>query len=711
MNNSRESAVSRLSRVDLSRLPMDGGEKYNRLIFEKSPYLLQHAENPVGWRPWGKEAFACAAAENKPVFLSIGYSTCHWCHVMAHESFEDEEVARTVNQNYVPVKVDREERPDVDSTYMSVCQMMTGSGGWPLTLVLTPDRKPFFAATYLPKRSQRGVPGLIEILEKIAELWRTDRDGLLRTGEEARKALLQLESIAEKAGSLDEAPLKNAFRQFQKTFDRQFGGFGQGPKFPTPHNISLLLRIGKRTGEQKAGIMALQTLQALRMGGIFDHLGFGIHRYSVDSQWLVPHFEKMLYDQALAVLAYLEAFQFTRDQFFAQSAREILEYLLRDLAAEEGGFYCGEDADSQGAEGTFYLWTPEQVTGILGADLGTVFCRSYGITEQGNFEGKSIPHLREDITELSRRLGIEENELSVGLAEARNLLFQAREKRVRPHRDDKVLTGWNGLAIAALARAAAVLDDRRYLAAAWRAEAFIRGHLREKSGRLLRRWRMGEPAVPAFLEDYAFYGWGLIELYTAGFDTEHLKAAVALADETETLFRDGNGSYYDTGADAEKVLIRGKSLQDGAIPSGISVFAWNVLRLGRMTGIRSLEEKGETLIGLHLEQANRFPSAFSQFLIALDFALGPVSEFVLAQKAGEELPEEILRVLRSRFLPRTVLLLHRSGDEDLERLAPFTREMNPVNEGAAAYLCQDRTCRAPVVGANELSGLLDGTAT
>jgi len=701
-----EDPVDRLSRVDIKSLPPDGGERYNRLIFNKSPYLLQHAENPVDWYSWGEDAFAKAEAEDKPVFLSIGYSTCHWCHVMEHESFEDEEVAVILNRHFVSIKVDREERPDLDATYMAVCQMMTGSGGWPLNLVLTPGKKPFFAATYLSKTSRMGMAGLTGVLEKIAELWITDRSRLLRTGEEASLALRQMEKAVGEKQPLSDAPLQEAFRQYMETFDRKFGGFGSAPKFPAPHNLSLLFRIWDRWGEEKAKMMALQSLRQIRMGGIYDQLGFGLHRYSVDARWLVPHFEKMLYDQALAVLAYLDAFQVTAEPFYAETAKEILEYTICDLRHPEGGFYCGEDADSEGAEGTFYVWTPGQVKEVLGLEAGEAFCDSYGITEEGDSEGKSIPRLDEDFDMLAQRIGVSVENLSNILAESRGKLLAARRKRIHPHRDDKILTAWNGLVIVAFSRAGAILGEAHLLDAARKAADFILERLRNEKGRLLRRFRSEEAVIPAFLEDYAFFTWGLIELYMAGFETNYLKTAVELAERMEELFSDGRGGYFDTGSDTESILTRGRSLQDGAVPSGNSVAALNLLRLGKITGNRKLEERGEELLQTGLEQVSRYPSAYAQFLIALDYALGAKTEVVLTTGRDGALPESLLGVLRSRFLPRTVVLLRRCGDKELDRVSLLTAGKEPVEGRATAYLCREETCRPPVTSASELSKLL-----
>jgi uncharacterized protein len=701
----REGAVEKFSELDIKALPADGGERFNRLIFDRSPYLLQHAENPVDWYPWGEEAFARAQAEDRPVFLSIGYSTCHWCHVMAHESFEDDEVARVLNRHFIAVKVDREERPDIDNTYMTVCQMMTGSGGWPLTALLTPDKKPFFTATYLPKTTRGGTMGLIPLLEKIAELWLTDKDRLTGAGENVRGTLLQIDQAREDERPLQETPLLNAYQHLSETFDRDFAGFGPAPKFPMPHNTSLLLRLWQRFGEENAKVMALQTLQAIRLGGIYDQLGFGIHRYSVDSRWLVPHFEKMLYDQALAILAFVDAWQVGGDEFYRQTALEIIDYIARDLTDPDGGFYCGEDADSEGAEGTFYLWTPAQVTDVLGNELGAVFCHSYDVTEQGNFEGRNILHMEADIDALAGKVGVEPEKLGNLLAEGRSRLFAARQERIRPHRDDKILTGWTGLTIAALSRAAAAFNDRQAMLMATRAADFVLEKLRRDDGRLLRRYRRGEAAIPAFLEDYAFFTWGLIDLYQAGFETRYLEEAFSLCEGMERLFGDGHGSLFNTGEDAETVLTRGKSLQDGAIPSGISVTALNLLRLGRITGEPALQEQGERLIKVHLFQVERYPSAYAQFLIALDFALGPNAEIVLAGRADEDI-EPFLNVLRRQFLPRTVVLQHRPGDGALEQLAAPAQGKGLVNGQPAAYLCRAETCREPVTSPADLARML-----
>ncbi|KIH77008.1 hypothetical protein SAMN05660860_00523 [Geoalkalibacter ferrihydriticus] len=700
--------VTRLSQIDQSRLPADGGPEFNRLIFEKSPYLLQHAENPLDWYPWGDEAFERARRENKPVFLSIGYSTCHWCHVMAHESFEDRQVADALNPHFICIKVDREERPDIDNTYMTVCQMLTGSGGWPLTLLLTPERQPFFAATYLPKDSRGGMMGLLDLARKVTELWQTERSRIDQTGAQIRESLLRLEQTAAKSATLDAQSLRAARDHFLQSFDRHHAGFGSAPKFPTPHNLSLLLRIGQRFADQQAQVMALQTLQQMRLGGLFDQIGFGLHRYSVDARWLVPHFEKMLYDQALATLAYLDAWQATGENFYGQVAQEILDYLVRDLKHPEGAFCCGEDADSEGEEGTFYVWTPEQIRSVLGKEQGDILCHIYGVTESGNFEGKNILHLERDVAELAKETATPPEQLGALLGEARHKLLAARARRIRPHRDDKILTGWNGLAIAALARAAALLDQPALITHAAKAADFILEQLRTAEGRLLRRYRAGDAAIPAFLEDYSFFIFGLTELHQAGFDNRYLATALDLSRGMLHLFSDAQGDLYDTGDDAETIITRGRSRHDGAVPAGSSLAVLNLLRLGRLSGDAQLEQRGEDLLARLLPAAIQNPQAFSQLLIALDYALGPREEVVIALPDADARPTEMLKVLRQKLRPRTLVLLRRPDDAVLEHLAAPVRDKQVVDGRITAWLCRDQSCQAPVTSAEELEKMLAG---
>ncbi|MHB1397953.1 MAG: thioredoxin domain-containing protein [Trichloromonadaceae bacterium] len=704
-DQSSSDLVERLSQIDTRQLPADGGPQFNRLIFEPSPYLLQHAENPVDWHPWGEAAFNLARQQDKPVFLSIGYSTCHWCHVMAHESFEDPEVAAVVNRDFVAIKVDREERPDIDNSYMSVCQMMTGSGGWPLTLVLTAEKKPFFAATYLPKAPRQGMIGLIQLLEKISDLWRSQREKLLQTVRQVDDALLRLDQSASAKGPLNELPLRQALASYTELFDPRHGGFGTAPKFPTPHNIALLLRLGRRFDSPKATAMALKTLQALRLGGIFDQLGGGIHRYSVDAQWLVPHFEKMLYDQALVALAACDGWQACGDGFYRQMTEELLDYLLRDLSDPAGGFYCGEDADSEGAEGTFYIWSEEEIHQLLGKELATIFCRSFGVTAAGNFEQRNIPFLQQDVSSLAGQVGVDAQELAELLASARQQLFAARQLRPRPHRDDKVLTAWNGLAIAALARAGALFEQPRYLQAARRAADFICSELRRPDGRLLRRWRRGKAAIPGFLDDYAFFCWGLLELYQASFNPKDLQLALELVEAAQELFADGQGGYYDSGRDGETVLMRSRSRQDGALPTAGAVLARCQLQLARLCDRPELTERAESLLKGQLAAVANHPPAFAQALIALDELLGPALEIVLVPGPGAPVPQEWLRQLRQRYLPGSLLLV--ASPDGSDNSSPLLAGTVALQGAPTAYLCRNHSCLAPVTSIEQLLRLID----
>jgi uncharacterized protein YyaL (SSP411 family) len=700
--------ISRLSQIDLSRLPPGGGDAFNRLIFEKSPYLLQHAENPLDWYPWGEDAFERARREDKPVFLSIGYSSCHWCHVMAHESFEDPEVAEVLNRHFICIKVDREERPDIDETYMTVCQMLTGSGGWPLSLLLAPDGKPFFAATYLPKQSRGGAMGLIDLAQRVSALWQSDRKRITEAGEQIHQSLLHLDQGEGREAALEPSSLEVARSHFERVYDAQHGGFGRAPKFPTAHNLSLLLRIGRRFDDTKAREMALHTLKRMRMGGLFDQIGFGFHRYSVDERWRVPHFEKMLYDQAMAALAYLDAWQSTGDFFYGRTAGEILDYVARNLKHSEGAFCCGEDADSEGAEGTFYLWSQAEIEAILGAEQGGIFCRAYSVSEEGNFEGKNILHLESDRAQLAQDLAMPQEKLDDLLEDARRRLLAVRERRVRPHRDDKVLAGWNGLIIAALARGGALLENAELVSHAAQAADFILDRLRDEQGRLLRRYREGEAAIPAFLEDYSFLVFGLTELYQAAFNPGFLTAALDLNREMLRLFSDDSGDLYDTGADAEIVLRRGRSRHDGALPSGSSVAVLNLLRLARLSGEIELEERGERLLERLLPMAEQNPQAFGQLLIALDYALGPRQEVVICVPEPDVRPQEMLAVLRQKLRPATLVLLQRPDDaKSVPPLAPLSGK-HVVDGQPTAWVCRDQSCREPVTSVGALGQILDG---
>jgi uncharacterized protein YyaL (SSP411 family) len=701
--------IARFDAIDRGSLPADGGPDFNRLIFERSPYLLQHATNPVDWHAWGEAAFARARTEDKPIFLSIGYSTCHWCHVMAHESFADPAVAAVLARDFVAIKVDREERPDVDAVYMTACQLMTGSGGWPLTVILTPQRQPFFAATYLPREARGGLPGLIELLERVAGLWRTQRSLLLDAGVRLNEAILGLERRDGTTASLDDRPLRQALGNWRGSFDRRHAGFGGAPKFPTPHVLSLLWRLGQRLATPDAGQMAGATLGAIRRGGICDQLGFGIHRYAVDAAWTVPHFEKMLYDQALFITAALDGYQATGDPDFAAMARETVTYLLRDLRTGEGAFCCGEDADSEGAEGTFYLWTPAQVRAVLPADLAELACRAYGITPRGNFEGKSIPTRAATPAELATDGSGTEAELARRLEQTRQLLLAHRATRIRPHRDDKVLAGWNGLAAGALARAGALLGEPEWVAAAAGALDFLQTALVDRRGRLQRSWRRGPAAIPAFAEDYALLTWGLTELYQARHTAADLAQALRWQEEMQRLFADGEGDLWECGADAEAVLGRGRATVDGAVPAAGSVHALNLLRLGDLTGSGRLNEEGERLLRRRLGALGNHPEAHAQLLIALDYALGPHQQVVICTTESRRQADGFLAEVRTRFLPRTVTLVAAPDTGDLGQLSPLADGRTAITGRTTAYLCSGKSCQLPAGSPAELGKQLDVT--
>ena len=694
-------------------------KKKNRLAFEKSPYLLEHAENPVDWYPWEEEAFTRAEREDKPVFLSIGYSTCHWCHVMAAESFEDEEVARLLNATFVPIKVDREERPDLDAVYMAVAQMMTGSGGWPLTVFLTPDKKPFFAATYIPKESRFGRIGILDLIPRIGHLWKNERAMLLSSAEEVASALRR--PPPEVPGlRLEEATIKAAYQGLVARFDAANGGFGGAPKFPSPTTFLFLLRHWRRTGDPGGVQMTEVTLRAMRRGGIFDHLGGGFHRYSTDLHWRLPHFEKMLYDQAMISLACLEAHQATGKAEYATIAREVFDYLLRDLAAPEGGFYSAEDADSEGEEGRFYLWTLPEVRAVLDPDEAELAARIFHLQEEGNFReeatgrltGKNVLAMKIPLEDHARELGIPVGDLRERLEAARVKLFAAREGRARPKKDDKILADWNGLAIAALARGAQVLGDRRLEEAADRAADLVLHRMRDERGRLLHRYRGGDAGILGNLDDYANMVWGLLELYEAGFRPERLEAALALARDMVERFRDRDGGgFFFTPEDGEELIVRRKDGHDGALPAGNAVAAFNLLRLARMTGDPELEVIGSEGLQAFAAQARGSPSAFLHLLSALDFALGPSSEVVVVGEAGSPETAEMLKALRSRFLPRKVVLGRPVGeDRRIVELAGFTAEMEALEGRTTAYVCSGRVCRQPTTDPAAVLKLLEEAA-
>jgi len=681
----------------------------NLLSQEKSPYLLQHANNPVNWHPWKGEAFKRALEEDKPIFLSIGYATCHWCHVMEHESFEDEEVAGILNEHFVSVKVDREERPDVDRIYMTVCQALTGKGGWPLSIFMTPDRKPFYAGTYFPKQGRMGMPGFVDILRQVAELWKNDRERALNASDKITAAIQPKGGGAEGA-SISAAMLEKGYNQLRSSFDATWGGFGSAPKFPTPHHLTFLLRWNKRKPESQALGMVEKTLDAMRNGGIFDQIGFGFARYSVDERWFAPHFEKMLYDQAMLAMAYLEVFQSNGQERYARVAGEIFEYVLRDMTDSEGAFYSAEDADSEGVEGLFYLWTPAQIKDVVGKEAGDLLCRFYDVTPAGNFEDhRNILHVSKPAEIFARMVGMDTEELAGALEEGRQKLFASREARIHPFKDDKILTSWNGLMIAALAKGYQVSRNEIYLAAAQRAADFILNVLRKGSGRLFRRYRQGEVANPGYMDDYAFMTWALIELYESTFDVRYLEEALQLNRHAMDLFWDEQeGGFFYTAQDSESLILRDKEIYDGATPSSNSIAALNLLRLGRMTGLSELENHADRLFKRFSTMVADYPSAYTQFLNAVDFAVGPSREIVIAGEAGQEKTRSMVEVLHRAFLPNRVLLLKDSGEQGrrLAALASYAELLKPVGNEPTVYICENYACRSPITDAQTLKSAI-----
>jgi uncharacterized protein YyaL (SSP411 family) len=681
--------------------------KPNRLINEKSPYLLQHAYNPVDWYPWGEEAFAEARRRDVPIFLSIGYSTCHWCHVMERESFEDEEVAAALNDTFVCIKVDREERPDLDAFYMSVCQALTGSGGWPLNVILTPERQPFYAGTYFPRHSRYGRPGLLDLAAAMQSAWREKRSELLEVSQSIIAHMRAAQAQSPGAAALNEATLERAYRTFQQTFDTTCGGFGQAPKFPTPHNLTFLLRYWKRTGEPEALQMVEKTLQAMGSGGIYDHIGFGFHRYSTDRKWLLPHFEKMLYDQALLAIAYLEAYQATHNEEYARIAQEIFTYVLRDMTSPEGGFYSAEDADSEGEEGKFYVWTLEELREILCSEELNLLQAVSRVSAEGNWReeatrqptGSNILHLARPLAEYAAEAGLSDAALAERWEAMRQKLFAVRKDRVHPHKDDKVLTDWNGLMIAALALGGRVLADEKWVAAAEKGAAFVLRNLRQEDGRLLKRYRAGEAALPAHIDDYAFFVWGLIELYETTFAPHYLRTALQLNQLLiEHHWDHTQGGFFFTADDADELPVRQKEIYDGATPAGNSVAVLNCLRLSRLTGREELAEIAEQALQAFAASVARHPAGHTHLLQAVDFLLGPSHEIVIAGDPEAEDTQVMLRALNQTYVPNKVVILRPAGggkQAEIEELAPYITGQEPLDGKATAYVCSGFACQRP----------------
>ena len=692
---------------------------------EKSHYLLQHAFNPVDWYPWGEEAFAKARREDKPIFLSIGYSTCYWCHVMEREVFESDAIAALMNKLVVCVKVDREERPDVDRVYMTALQAMTGSGGWPMSMFLTPDLKPFFAATYIPPEAKYGRAGFPDILNRIHEVWTSRRKDAVETGAQIEMYLRQLTAPSNKLTDAGADVLDRGFEAFLSGYDPQYAGFNPAPKFPRPVAFNFLLRYHHRTGSGKALDMVLETLKAMARGGMYDHVGGGFHRYATDREWHVPHFEKMLYDQAQLVLSYLEAYQITRTSFFAEVARDVLRFVEKEMTSSSGGFYSAQDAESaltheepgKKKEGAFYTWTKAGLERLLTSDESKVVAEYYDIQPAGNvrsdphgeFGGQNIPHITTSPESIAARMDITADAVLTLLTSARRKLSDARSKRPLPHLDDKILVSWNGLMISALARASQVLGDESYRLQAEKAGRFILETMDDPAREVLvRRFRDGESKFEAHLEDYAFFIQGLLDLYEASLDIRWLEQALQLQKRQNSIFYDNdNGGFYDISGSDPSILVRTKEAYDGAEPSGNSIALLNLLRLAHMTGNEVFTEMANRSLKFFGERMHKVPEALAQFLVALDFSLAKPRQIVVA--GGRDAPDTriLLEELHSRFLPvRVILLVDDPARKMLEPLIPFLKSVTMVGGKATVYVCEDFACKLPTNDPRMFAALL-----
>lgn len=688
----------------------------NRLSTELSPYLRQHATNPVDWYPWGDEAFRQAKEQDKPVFLSIGYATCHWCHVMAHESFEDEQVAKILNDTFICIKVDREERPDIDIMYMKACHLLSGAGGWPLTIIMTPEKKPFFAATYLPKTTRLGMRGLIELSLQIKELWQTQRMNLNNTAETIQNSLATRPFSKPSPTELDSKLLDYAYEALLATFDEQYGGFSPSPKFPTPHHLLFLLRYWKRTQNHYALTMVKRTLEQMRLGGIFDQVGYGFHRYATDQEWNVPHFEKMLYDQALLLIAYTEAFQATQEPLFQQVAQEIITYIAREMTSPHGGFFTAQDADSEGEEGKYYTWTLEELRRLLSAEDFQLATRLYGFDkdpaqlQQASREEspRQILSHERSFQESAAALGLSQASLMTRLQRIADTLYSARIEKTPPLKDDKILSDWNGLMIAALAKAGMVFDDKVAVRMAEHAAVFLCQTMIKKTGRMLHRFRNGHAGIPGFADDYAFTTWGFLELYQTTFNIRYLQTALSLNQYFIAHFWDDEHSgFFFTEATAS-VLFRSKEWYDGAVPSANSVQTLNLLRLGRLTTATTFEQMAGSLLRCVGSEVQSHPEGYTSLLTGVDFLLGPSQEIILVGELGTKGAESLLASIRHLFLPHVVVVLLPPGRDAVryQKIFPFSSSYHQIDKKPTAYVCTNHQCHPPVCGVSQLTKLL-----
>ncbi|MFN0279263.1 MAG: thioredoxin domain-containing protein [Pyrinomonadaceae bacterium] len=677
---------------------MESGEKFtNSLINETSPYLLQHSHNPVDWYPWGDEAFEKAKSDDKPVLVSIGYSACHWCHVMEHESFEDEATAKIMNEYFVNIKVDMEERPDVDQIYMNFVQLTTGRGGWPMNVFLTPDMRPFYGGTYFPPSPRYGMASWQQILLSIAEAYREKRDELEHSSNEIVGELRRMSIVEASSGGLSTDLLDQAYSSFSRTFDAVNGGFGGAPKFPPAMSLEFLLRYHHRTGEEKALSMVAHTLDKMAHGGIYDQLGGGYHRYAVDAIWLVPHFEKMLYDNAQLIRIYLHAYQVTNDDFYKRIAIETLEYVRREMLDDSGGFYSTQDADSEGEEGKFFVWAPEEIVAILGEKDAREFCKYFDVTSDGNFEEKNILNVKNPVATAPGADRFDD---------ARARLFAEREKRIKPHRDEKVLTAWNGLMLAAFADAAAVLNNEKYLEIAKNNAEFIRIQL-QRDGRLLRTWKDGTAKLNGYIEDYANVADGLLVLYQVSGDVKYLIEANRLADLMITEFWDEeNGGFFFTSNDHEELIVRNKDFYDNATPSGNSVAADVLLKLSKLLGEEKYERFAVIVLRLMAAQMRKYPQGFGRALSAMEFHLSPKKEIAVIGTKGNELEREIL----SKYLPNAVVILSSEFESDAA-VIPLLKDRGMIEDKPTAYICENFVCRRPVTNVDDMIELVNEKST
>ena len=695
----------------------NAGEKGrpNRLAYEKSPYLLQHAHNPVDWFPWGEEAFTRAQLENKPIFLSIGYSTCHWCHVMEKDSFSDPQVAQLINDTFIAIKVDREERPDIDDIYMYACQVITGSGGWPLTVILTPDKLPFFAATYIPRETTGNFVGLLDLIPQIENIWNERSDDLIGSAVQFANSLQMFASAGEESFD-DESVIEEAYAQYREQYDGKNGGFGDAPKFPSPHILLFLLRYWKKKNDPHALTMVENSLKSMRNGGIYDHIGYGFHRYSTDESWRKPHFEKMLYDQAMLTIAYTEAYQATGNELYKDTAREIISYVLRDLTDPQGGFYCAEDSDSEGKEGKFYTWSARESSDILDDKDKDIAFRAYGIKERGNVEedltqehrGMNILFKTVSDNHLAKEFGVSQPQIQQRLEKIREKMYTVRLQRTRPAKDDKILADWNGLMIAALAKASRVFDDSSYLIAAKKAAHFVLDTMHQADHLILHRFRDGEAAIPGYADDYAFMIWGLLEIYEADFDAAYFGHALSLNNYMVEHFWDEQQGGFFTSADyGEELLLRRKESYDDAYPSGNSIAFQNQLVLGRITAKPEYDDRVKKIREVFSGEMVRAPSLYS--CLIMNFLLQRGQEVIIAGKTNSEDTLKMIDNINHRFLPFTITVFKPTeiDSPEIVEFADFLRDYTALDGKTTAFVCTDHSCKSPVTDAQEVLKILD----